>query len=299
MASARPATPDRSPGGGRGDILAAGAVVLRPGRDVLLVHRPKYDDWSFPKGKLDRGEHVTAAAVREVQEETGLRVRLGRPLASQHYSTSKGRKTVRYWIGRAVDTDDVSGYVANAEIDEVAWVPVDKAARLLTYRHDRDTLAEVLEEPKRTRTLIVLRHTDSRARRSWHGDDRVRPLLVTGRHQAERLVPVLAAYDVRRVLTSSSTRCADSVAPYCLATGIEPELIDALSEEDARPRKVRKLVRAVIEELGGSGPAIICSHRPVLPDVFAALGLEDATLEKGELLVAHLRGDRVVSVERH
>jgi len=85
MASARPATPDRSPGGGRGDILAAGAVVLRPGRDVLLVHRPKYDDWSFPKGKLDRGEHVTAAAVREVQEETGLRVRLGRPLARQHY----------------------------------------------------------------------------------------------------------------------------------------------------------------------------------------------------------------------
>ncbi|MDH2413317.1 NUDIX hydrolase [Nocardioides sp. CER19] len=280
-------------------ISAAGAVVLRPGRDVLLVHRPKYDDWSFPKGKLERGEHVTAAAVREVQEETGLRVRLGRPLASQTYPTSKGRKTVRYWVARTVDTDDVSGYAANAEIDEVAWLPVDKAARLLTYPHDRDTLAEALEYPKRTEALIVLRHANSRARSSWHGEDPLRPLLMTGHRQSERLAPVLAAYDVRRVMTSSSTRCVDTVAPYASTAGIEMELLDRLSEESSRPRKVRKLVTAAVDVLEEFGPTVVCSHRPVLPEVFEALGLEDPGLEKGELLVVHLRRGEIVAVERH
>lgn len=273
-------------------------MVLRPGREVLLVHRPTYDDWSFPKGKLERGEHVTAAAVREVQEETGLRVRLGRPLASQTYPTSRGSKTVHYWVARAVETDDVSGYVANGEIDEVAWLPVDKAARLLTYQYDRRTLAEALEYPQRTETLIALRHADSRARASWHDDDRLRPLLMSGRRQAERLVHVLAAYDVRRIMTSTSTRCVETVAPFARATGTEMELLDLLSEEDARPRKVRKLVSAATEALGESGPTVVCSHGPVLPDVFEALGLEDPDLGKGELLVVHLRRGRVVAVER-
>jgi 8-oxo-dGTP diphosphatase len=292
MASPRPAP-------SRGDIVAAGAVVLRRGPEVLLVHRPKYDDWSFPKGKLDRGEHVTAAAVREVEEETGLRVRLGRPLHDQRYWTSKGGKVVHYWLARAAGPDDVSGYVANAEIDEVAWVPVDKAARLLTYPHDRETLTEALERPRRTETVIVLRHADSRARRSWHGDDSARPLLAEGRRQAERLVPLLAAYGVRRVLTSTSTRCVDTVAPYCRATGTEPELVGLLSEEGVRRRKLRRLVRAAVEALGDAGPTLVCSHRPVLPEVFAALGLEDPWLEKSELLVVHLRRGEVVAVERH
>ncbi|SFB88414.1 8-oxo-dGTP diphosphatase [Nocardioides terrae] len=283
----------------RPEITSAGAVVLRRGRDVLLVHRPKYDDWSFPKGKLERGEHVTAAAVREVEEETGVRVRLGRPLSSQTYSVGRARKTVHYWIARASGSDDVSAYAPNAEIDEVAWVPVSKATRVLTYPHDRDTLAEALQHPKRTRTVIVLRHAQSRARRTWHAEDALRPLLATGQRQAERLVPVLEAYGVRRVMTSSSVRCADTVAPYCRTTGTEPEPIDRLSEEHARRGKVRKLVRRTVEALGKTGPTVICTHRPVLPFIFDELGLDDPKLEKGELLVVHLRRGRVVASERH
>src|SRR5690349_1211197 len=96
------------------DMRSAGVVVFRPGKQVLLVHRPKYDDWSFPKGKLDRGEHPAAAAVREVAEETGLAVRLGVPLGSQRYPISRGTKSVTYWAGRVVGDDDVSTYAPNA-----------------------------------------------------------------------------------------------------------------------------------------------------------------------------------------
>src|SRR6476619_3202467 len=207
------------------DVLAAGAVVFHPGRKVLLVHRPRYDDWSFPKGKLDPGEHPTVAAVREVAEETGLHVRLGPPLASQRYPNGGGRmKTVFYWTGRVVGDDDVSGYLVNDEIDEVAWVDVDKAFERLTYPHDKDTLREALRLRRKTHALVVLRHGTARSRRAWRHDDRLRPLVRAGLAQAEQLVPLLAAYDVTRVVSSSSTRCVQSVTPYVDLTGVEPRL---------------------------------------------------------------------------
>src|SRR6478736_4359935 len=159
------------------DILAAGVVVFRKGPMVLLVHRPKYDDWSFPKGKLDPGEHHVAAAVREVAEETGLDVRLGPALTSQRYRMSGGRfKHVDYWTARVVGSDDVARYRPNAEIDAVEWVPWDDAALRLTYPHDRDTLAEARPLRRRTRALVVLRHGKAHARKAWADDDRLRPL---------------------------------------------------------------------------------------------------------------------------
>ncbi|WP_134739938.1 NUDIX hydrolase [Nocardioides sp. 503] len=279
------------------DVQSAGVVVFRPGKRVLLVHRPKYDDWSFPKGKLDRGEHRTSAAVREVAEETGLHVRLGVPLASQRYALTTGRmKTVHYWTGRPVGEDDVSGYAPNAEIDAVAWVDAEEAFTRLTYDYDRDTLGEALRARRRTRTLVVLRHGKARSRKAWRGDDRERPLLLTGRAQAERLVPVLAAYGVNRVVTSASERCVQTVAPYAGTTGWELERDDRLSEEDATPKRVRRVVAGLLED---ERDALLCTHRPVLPQVFDALGLEDPQLDVGEMLVAHLRKGRVVATERH
>lgn len=277
------------------DVLAAGVVAFGPGRRVLLVHRPKYDDWSFPKGKLDRGEHATVAAVREVAEETGLHVRLGLPLTSQRYLVGSHAKTVFYWAGRAVDDDDVSGYLPNDEIDGVRWVEADEAAGLLTYAHDRATLAEALPRRRKTRAVVILRHGRSRSRRAWRGDDRERPLLQLGQRQAERLVPVLAAYDVTRVLSSTSLRCVQTVEPYVRTTGWELETRRRLSEEDDSTRGAARVVEEVLAE---TRSVVVCTHRPVLPELADALGVADPKLEPGEMLVVHLRKNKVCGTEQ-
>jgi len=292
-----------APSSSEREVVSAGAVVLGPSRSVLLVHRPRYDDWSFPKGKLDRGEHATTAAVREVEEETGVRVRLGVPLSDQRYPIKAGTKRVRYWVGRAVGEAGVSGYEPNAEIDEVAWFPVDKARRRLSYEFDVDTLDEALQHRRKTRTLVILRHSEARSRKAWRSDDRDRPLLATGRQHATRLVPVLAAYDVRRILSSSSARCVQTLEPYAVATGKRLRTDHVLSEEDATKGDIRRLVTGLVDDLGdrpaSAGGLVLCTHRPVLPWVFETAGIEDPELATGELVVLHLRKGRVRVSERH
>lgn len=274
------------------DVIAAGAVVVRrpsPGaeRQVLLVHRPRYDDWSFPKGKLDPGEHLTACAVREVEEETGLRVRLGVPLADQRYRVAGDRmKTVHYWMGRAVGDGDVSGYVANREIDAVEWVDWSLATERISYRRDREVLADAWQHRHATRPVLVVRHAAARPRKKWHDDDRLRPLDDEGLRQAEALVPVLRAYGVEQLVSSSSTRCLQTLRPYAAATGLPVAAYDVLSEEDATPARVAALVAEVGDP---ERPVALCSHRPVLPDVLAALDLPPAALVPGGMVVAHRR----------
>jgi 8-oxo-dGTP pyrophosphatase MutT (NUDIX family)/phosphohistidine phosphatase SixA len=280
-------------------IVAGGAVVARRGPEVLLVHRPKYDDWSFPKGKVDPGEHVAAAAVREVAEETGLHVRLGPPLGSQHYLVCNGQKRAKrvdYWAGRVVGSDDVSTYKSNTEIDGVRWVGVDEAGALLTYDRDRVTLAESVPHLKKSHPLVVLRHAKSKARKKWKKDDRERPLNKVGRLQAEQLVPILGAYGVRRVLSSSSRRCWTTVSPYADVARLDLQVTRDLSEEDAATRAVARHVHRLLER---PEPAALCTHRPVLPMVYDALGVSDPKLEPGAMLVVHHRNGQIIAVEQH
>jgi 8-oxo-dGTP pyrophosphatase MutT (NUDIX family) len=118
-------------------IEAAGGVVIRDGQ-VALVHRPRYDDWTLPKGKLDRGESFEEAAVREVEEETGLRARLVRELPSTTYRVGGRQKVVRYWL---MEAEGDGPFVPNDETDELRWVSPDEARRLLSYEHDRELVA--------------------------------------------------------------------------------------------------------------------------------------------------------------
>jgi 8-oxo-dGTP pyrophosphatase MutT (NUDIX family) len=125
------------------EVKASGGVVWRRGDrgiEVALVHRPRYDDWSFPKGKLDPGESWEDGALREVEEEIGMRCRLGHELPNTSYRDPKGRaKVVRYWMMEPLDGE----FVPSNEVDEVRWLPVADAGRLLSYEHDRELLREV------------------------------------------------------------------------------------------------------------------------------------------------------------
>ena len=284
-----------------GLVVAAGAVTLRRRRgttEVLLVHRPRYDDWSFPKGKLDPGEGAHAAAVREVQEETGLSVRLGPPLSPQVYAVGSNGdrpKMVHYWVARCTGDDDVSGYRPNDEIDDVRWFSMHDVARVLTYERDREMLREARPFRRRSAPLIMLRHAQACPRKQWGGDDRERPLTDEGVRQAERLVPLLSAYGVRHVVSSSSQRCVQSVAPYAQASGHDLELTDVLSEQDATPHAVFTEMDTLLDL---REPTVVCGHRPVLPMMFQALGLEATPLEPGDAVVLHHRHGRIVAVDR-
>jgi 8-oxo-(d)GTP phosphatase len=283
-----------------GPILAAGAVVARKrgeGLEIALVHRPKYDDWSFPKGKLEPGEHPTVAAVREVAEETGLDIRLGPPLSRQTYQVRNGRlrtKHVDYWAGRIVGNDDLSRYEPNDEIDQATWVDADKARQLLSYDHDRETLDEFLRVRKNTYPLLVVRHARARARQTWRREDRDRPLTPGGELQAEHLVSILGAYGVSRLISSSSRRCWTTLGPYAEVADIDLEETADLSEEESSPEAVRRIIVKLMRE---KHSVALCTHRPVLPMIHDALELEHQTLDPGALLAIHHRKKRLVAVE--
>jgi 8-oxo-dGTP diphosphatase len=130
-------------------VRAAGGVVVRPGEhgpEVLLVHRPRYDDWSFPKGKRDGDESDEETACREVLEETGLACMLGRQLGEARYHDSRQRpKVVRYWLMRPDPDDPGPGFTPNHEVDQLRWCTVPEAAKMLSYAHDRALLSHASE----------------------------------------------------------------------------------------------------------------------------------------------------------
>lgn len=284
---------------------AAGGIVWRsranpsrpePRVEVLVVHRPSYDDWTFPKGKTDPGEELQTAAVREIGEEAGVRVRLGHPLQNLSYPISGGTKIVSYWCARATGVDDLAPFVPNKEVDEVRWVGIRDARKLLTYDHDRSLLEtfQVLRERQahRTRTLIVLRHGKA-ASRTAQIDDLERPLTQVGATRAKALVPILDAYGIRRIISSPAIRCAQTVEPFAHSISTFLEIDDRLSE-DTRAIQVRRSLTSLLDR---KKPVVLCTHRPTLPWVFEALGVEMTDLAPGQGVVVHHRKGTVHATE--
>lgn len=288
-------------------VTAAGAVVWRrrPNApegvrrravEVLLVHRPRYDDWTFPKGKPDPGEDLVVTAVREVAEETGQVVRLGHPLPDARYHVSAGPKSVSYWAARSTGVTDPP-FSPNKEVDELRWVRPRDARRMLTYEHDIDLLEAFLETRDRgghrTGTLVVLRHAKALDRGDWDGADAGRPLAPRGELRAKELVDLLDAYGVRRVVSSPAVRCLSTVEPYAADAEHEPILMPELSEDTSR-KAVLGAVQTLLER---KRPTVLCTHRPTLPWVWQALDLPDTALAPGEGVVVHHRKGVVVTTE--
>ena len=311
-------------------VQAAGAIVWREQRDrleVALVHRPRYQDWSWPKGKLEPGEPVSAAAVREVEEETGSPIVLGTPLPLMRYRTPDGAgKVVRYWAAQVAEPHYAAPLAARQpvepaslrEIDDVVWVSAATAREMLTRQADQRPLDALealwLKGRLETRVLAVVRHGQAVPRNRWKGDEPGRPLTAVGRRQAETIVPVLAAFGVRSVVTSPWERCRATVAPFALQTGVRADAISALTES-AHAEDPDKVTAVVEDLLDSPRDVAIATHRPVLPTVLDALSeatrrwthgilpSSDPYLRTGEVLIAHITGNahkaRVVAVEHH
>lgn len=288
---------------------------------VALVHRPRYDDWSWAKGKLDPGEEWAAAAARETFEETALRVRLGRPLPEAAYQIfdrdgSFATKQVRYWA--AVVTGG-TGRLAN-EIDEVVWLSPNDAHKRLDYSRDQDQLLALVGMHRRselaTWPLIIVRHAIALPRSRWSRQDWLRPLDPRGQARAGALAPLLAAYGPMSLISSSSTRCQQTLAPYGRASRTALSLKASLSEESFE-KKPQKAIRVIEKAFDKAEPVAICTHRPLLPAILRDLAerpaypevkqlLEQAAehgMEKGEIIVCHVAGAgpdaRIVAAESH
>jgi 8-oxo-dGTP pyrophosphatase MutT (NUDIX family)/phosphohistidine phosphatase SixA len=249
-------------------VRAAGGVILRRrggALETLLVHRPKYDDLTFPKGKAQDGETDQETALREVAEETGLRCALGPELVPTHYTDPQGRpKAVRYWLLRADGAE--SAFVSDDEIDRVVWLDVDDADASLTYERDRPVLraATGLAQP-----LFLVRHAKAGSRQRWQGDDDLRPLSVKGLRQAEGIAATFAERPLVAVFSSPSVRCVQTMQPLARLHGREVRSVDWLRE--GTPASVARA-----EVLGLAGPAVVCSHGDVIAELVLSFE-EDGT----------------------
>ena len=300
-----------------GEIRAAGAVLWRAragGIETALVHRPRYDDWSFPKGKSLPGEHVLLTAVREVEEETGVRAALGRRLASQSYPVDGQPKRVEYWAARPVSAEQ---FTPGDEVDGLAWLPLPAARERLSYPRDVSVLDSFTAGPADTAPVILLRHATAAARKAWrkagHADDLARPLTEVGQEQARALSELLSTFAPARVISSAAQRCLETVTPYAEKAGVpvtpEPAFTvdggahhhgeaDWTATHDARLR--------IAEAAGSRRPVIICAHRENLSWMLAkacetagAPVPDGPPLQRGAFWVLQIGGGLLVSAEQH
>ncbi|MFD2768452.1 NUDIX hydrolase [Micromonospora eburnea] len=284
-------------------IRAAGGVAWRPGADgveVCLVHRPRYDDWSLPKGKLDAGEHSLRAAVREVAEETDVRAVPQVRLPTVHYRSEGRPKAVDYWSMRAAAT---GGFQPDTEVDEVRWLGVDEAVRRVSYPHDAEVIAAFAALPPVTGTVLLVRHGHAGKRGTWTGPDHGRPLDAQGWAQARTLADLVAVVRPVRLLAASARRCVQTLDPAAALLDLPIEVTGDLDEPKPgqQPDECVLAAAALITTLAVAGePVAVCSQGKVIPGLLERLTgrADDFTTAKGGGWLLAFTGDRLLAADR-
>ena len=284
-------------------IHAAGALVWRDNKDkteIAIIHRPKYDDWSFPKGKVEINESLIACAHREVLEETNIQTEFGAFLGDVEYLTPDGKKCVSFWAAKAVNQN---AFNPNSEVDQLQWVEVKKVKELLTLETDKKILAQFLKLDFNTKPFILLRHAKAITRDEWPGDDDDRPLDSLGQSQANRLLSVYQVYNLDQIHTSDAVRCYDTVNPMAKSLGIKLEVTGKLSESTYKKDKEKAFdyAKDLIKE---DSKILLCSHNPILPKMLNKLTKKsDVDADEGKLSpadgwVIHRNGKEIIQIDR-
>jgi phosphohistidine phosphatase SixA/8-oxo-dGTP pyrophosphatase MutT (NUDIX family) len=292
-------------------IRAAGGVLWRalsgdtaePTIAVALIHRPRYDDWSFPKGKLAAGESEVDGAIREVLEETGFHVRPGRPLGETRYMKEQNGhqrpKVVRWWALEAA----AGAFSPTREVDELRWMTLSEAHEQLTRPENRELLERFVRGPAPTRVVLLVRHASAGSRTTWQADDRARPLDHCGRLQADELVRLLAHFDPSLIVSADYLRCRQTLEPLAASLGLPIREFPELSEL-GYPGHEDDAVR-LIRSLGGAHQTVVaCSQGDVIPDLLQRLAREDdvdlpnpPTAKKAGTWALTFRDDRLAGGE--
>lgn len=286
-------------------VCAGGGVLWRhtaAGKvEVAVVHRPRYGDWSLPKGKAHDGELMVTTAYREVLEETGYSARVGRHLATVRYELKTGaQKKVAYWSMQMT----TGRFQVNRETDDLQWLTPERAQRTVSYPADRKVLGTFAEHPaEQLHELIVVRHAKAGRRSRFSGDDSDRPLDGVGEQQAEALVPLLGLYGVHHLYAADRLRCVQTLTPLAQELRTDIHVERALTEEafaadpDAAYARLRELAAPVV------GARAVCSQGRTIAPLLgrwagdAGIELPPSRNRKGSVWILTLRGDTLIQAD--
>jgi 8-oxo-(d)GTP phosphatase len=280
-------------------IVAAGGVVWRRcngAPEVLAIHRPRYDDWTLPKGKLLPRESELVAAVREVGEEVGAVVAVQQRVSTVRYNVGDARKKVTFWSMRYRSGE----FQPNDEVDAAEWLSLDRANERMSYDLDRSVLRDFAGSPVADSVVLLVRHAKAGKRSEWRGDDRLRPLDATGERQAAMLATSLSLFAPTTICSADLTRCTQTVEPLAraldLMVHIEPAFGDELYEPGPGGTATRLLALAKPGKV-----TVICSQGDAIPALVDQLGpgIRSSETRKGAWWVLTMVDGDVVAADHY
>jgi 8-oxo-dGTP diphosphatase len=285
-------------------IEGAGAVLWQAIDDaevkIAIIHRPRYDDWSLPKGGVDAGESHIQAAFREVLEETGVKAIFGPEIGTVDYEVNGVTKEVRYWLAEA---DQFNAATPNPEeVDATEWLSISDAINKLSNSDDREIVRMAEEFGFGSTPLVLLRHAKALKRDQWDGDDGDRPLEHVGQIQAAKIPAIYAPYAIEKIYSSDAIRCVQTIEAMAAEYGITPIYSSEISEFGFEKDSEKALDYALSVMLSDK-PSVMCSHNPVLPKLVKKLiGKKNfkrlsAELKPGDSFVLHHRSGEVIAVD--
>jgi len=285
-------------------IRAAGALLWRETQErtieIALIHRPRYDDWTLPKGKIEEGETALQCAYRELVEETGIKASFTRQLGSIDYMENGEGKRVIFWAAHCAL--NASTFIANEEVDQLRWLPSEEAIELSTYQSDREMIANFQSQEQRTDTLIILRHAKALERGDWDEPDSQRTLNEVGFDQAQLLIKHLEPFAIDEVYTSDYTRCVQTVTPLAHARGLSITAVPSLNEQtfEEDPSRAVAFANALKQD---EKNIVICSHNPVIPTMLRGIlntklkNKDLIKLEPGDAWIVHRVKGEIVGLD--